>query len=369
MPSTEEYVAAGLYDPENTADHGRLELLDWLVEMGFTVDEMVLAESAGSLSAIANDRRTLPGERLSRSQAIQTSGMATENFDAFLRAVGLTQIGGAPPGEIGVTQAEIEALASFDLLGEVFSREETLAFLRVIGSAMSRIGEAGVSLFLTDVEAEMLTAGHDELALARKGYDAVGLIDRLSAQLEPLLRRHILQATERSRVAEIEQGERFLYRYAVGFVDLVGFTEISAAMRPKDLAVFIRDFEGRAHDIVTAVGARLVKLIGDEVMFVATDPEAACVAGSRLMAGFGSEMERVVPRGGLAFGDVLVRGGDYYGPIVNLAARLVDEAVPQELLVTEELAHAAPTSRFDPAGRRMVKGFADPIAVRSFAFE
>ena len=122
MPSTEEYVAAGLYDPENTADHGRLELLDWLVEMGFTVDEMVLAESAGSLSAIANDRRTLPGERLSRSQAIQTSGMATENFDAFLRAVGLTQIGGAPPGEIGVTQAEIEALASFDLLGEVFSR-------------------------------------------------------------------------------------------------------------------------------------------------------------------------------------------------------------------------------------------------------
>lgn len=140
-------------------------------------------------------------------------------------------------------------------------------------------------------------------------------------------------------------------------------------MRPKDLAVFIRDFEGRAHDIVTAVGARLVKLIGDEVMFVATDSEVVCVAGGRLMAGFGSEMERVVLRGGLGFGDVLARGGDYYGPIVNLAARLVNGAGPQELLVTEELAHAAPTSRFDPAGRRMVKGFADPIAVRSSAFE
>lgn len=77
---------------------------------------------------------------MSRSQAIQTSGMATKNFGAFLRAVGLTQIGGAPPGEIGVTQAEIEALAFYDLLGEVFPREETLAFLRVIGSAVSRIG-------------------------------------------------------------------------------------------------------------------------------------------------------------------------------------------------------------------------------------
>jgi class 3 adenylate cyclase len=369
MPSAEEFIAAGLYHPENNAEFSRLELLDWLFEMGFTIDEMVFAKSTGSLSAIANDRRTLPGERLSRAAAIEMSGMATEDFDAFLRAVGLTKIGGAPVDEIGVTKAEVDALVSFGLLGEIFSRDETLAYLRVIGSAMSRIGEAGVSLFLADVEAEMLTAGHNELELAKKGYDAVGLIDRLSAQFEPLLRRHILQATERSRVAQIEQGERFLYRYAVGFVDLVGFTEISAAMQPKDLAVFIRDFEGRAHDIVTAVGARLVKLIGDEVMFVATDPEAACVAGSRLMAGFGSEMERVVPRGGLAFGDVLVRGGDYYGPIVNLAARLVNEAVPQELLVTEELAVAAPTSRFEPAGRRMVKGFAHPIRVHSFAFD
>lgn len=369
MPSTEEFIAAGLYDPRSKTELGRLELLDWLAELGFTIDEMVSADSAGGLSAVANDRRTLPGERLSRTEAIERSGMAAENFDAFLRAVGLTRIGGAPDGEVGVTQAEVDALASFDLLGEIFSRDEALAFLRVVGSAMSRIGEAAVSVFLTDVEAEMVTAGHNELELAKKGYDAVGLIGNLSTQFEPLLRRHILQATERSRAAEIERGERFQYRYAVGFVDLVGFTEISAAMDPKDLAVFIRDFEGRAHDIVTEFGARLVKLIGDEVMFVATDPEAACLAGSRLMAGFGSELERIVPRGGLAFGDVLVRGGDYYGPIVNLAARLVNEAVPEELLVTEELALASPNSTFDPAGRRMVKGFANPITVRSYAFD
>lgn len=130
--------------------------------------------------------------------------------------------------------------------------------------------------------------------------------------------------------------------------------------------MFIRDFEGRAHDVVTGFGARVVKLIGDEVMFVSTDPAAACRAGHALMEGFGHEDERVLPRGGLAFGDVLVRSGDYYGSVVNLASRLVDEAVPQEMLVTEELAEAAAGCEFEPAGRRMVKGFDAPVSVRSF---
>jgi adenylate cyclase len=61
----------------------------------------------------------------------------------------------------------------------------------------------------------------------------------------------------------------------------------------------------------------------------------------------------------------VLRGGDYYGAIVNLASRLVDEAVPLELLVTEELAQAATACQFEPAGRRMVKGFDEPVTVRS----
>ena len=83
------------------------------------------------------------------------------------------------------------------------------------------------------------------------------------------------------------------------------------------------------------------------------------------MVGFGGELDRVVPRGGLAYGNVLVRGGDYYGSVVNLASRLVDEAVPQEMLVTEQVAAAAAGCCFEPAGRRMVKGFSDPVQVRT----
>ena len=85
------------------------------------------------------------------------------------------------------------------------------------------------------------------------------------------------------------------------------------------------------------------------------------------MTGFGAKGAglAVLPRAGIAYGEVLVRGGDYYGSVVNLASRLADQAVPQELLVTEQLAESATRCTFEPAGRRVMKGFADPVTVQS----
>ncbi len=73
----------------------------------------------------------------------------------------------------------------------------------------------------------------------------------------------------------------------------------------------------------------------------------------------------VTPRGGLAAGPLLMRSGDYYGPIVNLASRIAELAVPNEMLVTAEIAtHAAPERfRFEPAGKRMLKGFEEPVVL------
>ena len=133
------------------------------------------------------------------------------------------------------------------------------------------------------------------------------------------------------------------------------------------LKVFARERGfGRA---VTQNGARLVKLIGDEVMFVTPDANAACAVAQALMGTFRAGRTEVQPRGGLAFGPVLLQGGDYYGEVVNLASRLTDAAVPMELLVTSDLDEAADGYEFEPAGRRQLKGFADPVSVRSLFFD
>jgi adenylate cyclase len=370
VATTEDFIAAGLYDPD-AALPGRLELLRWLDSEGFSVAAMQAAEASSGLSNMSGDRRLVGHNRVTRDEAIATSELTAEQFDAVATAFGFVDLDPMPGLSSGVEWSTEEATA-MQVLGAVssmFSDEEALGFVRVVGGSISRIADAAVSLFLNDVESPLVMSGASGLEIGHKAHEAIGLLDSLSEQLDPILRRHVLQAIQRSRRASIDPTERFSYRYAVGFVDLVGFTAVSGHFDARHLGEFIRDFEGRAHDVVTAEGARVVKLIGDEIMFVATDADALCRAASALMDGFGGVNERVVPRGGLAFGDVLVRGGDYYGSVVNLASRLVDEAVPQEVLVTEELALAAGTSNFEPAGRRMVKGFADPVVVRSLVFD
>ena len=368
MATADDYIAAGLYEPSNPAHRGRLDLLAWLASEGFTVEDMVFADTTFSLGSMAGDRRLLLGsERLTHEEAVERSGLETSHFDRLAAAFGMQPLDPTPgvvPGE-DWTADEVGTLRLMGDLASIFSEEEAIGFVRVMGNSLDRLADAAVSLFLNDVESPMLTDGHPEVELAQSVNSAVQMLDGLGASLDPILRRQVVQAIQRSRRASIGLIDRFNFRYAIGFVDLVGFTEVSRGMESRELAAFIRDFEGRAHDVVTAAGARVVKLIGDEVMFVATDADSVCRAAHALMEGFGDVGKRVLPRGGLAYGDVLVRGGDYYGSVVNLASRLVDEAVPQEVLATEALADATDASAFEPAGRRMVKGFDAPVAVRS----
>ena len=108
-------------------------------------------------------------------------------------------------------------------------------------------------------------------------------------------------------------------------------------------------------------------------MFVVLEAEAACDIALSLVDAFRAEDATVTPRGGIAIGDLLTRDGDYYGVEVNLAARLADIAVPQEILVSADTKRLAEKDdadhafAFEPAGRRALKGFAIPIEVFSLS--
>ena len=361
MASVEEYEAAGLYDPAEHSDD-RLALLDWLEREGFTIAEMVVAAQHDRLLSIAGDRRLLGSERRSRAEAIARSSLDPAVFDEVVIALGFVPF---DDGEITFSDADIAAVTSIGTLAVLFSPEEALSLIRVYGSAFARLGEAINTLYLADIEAEISDLDGTELELARSAHDAVGLLDGFTALLDPVLRRHIYQATDRIRRAAID-GSNSIFLFAVGFVDLAGYTEYSGSLPTAELDQFIQQFERDAHRTTTECEARLVKLIGDAVMFVAPEVDAACAAASALIDLFGGAAPDVSPRGGLAHGQVLVRSGDYYGPIVNLASRLVDAAVPGEILVNEAVVDALDVpGRFEPAGRRAVKGFRDPVRVWS----
>jgi adenylate cyclase len=366
VPSIADFEAAGLYDPTDVNRAERLEYLRWLSNRGFTIEDMLAAMERRSWSALAGDRLLVPGERLSRAEVIARTGLDGDAYDALVAAFGFTPIPGAPDGEVGITAEEAAMLAAFQELGSLFTPEEAMSFLRVVGSSLGRIADAALSLFALDVEDRVVAAGATELELAQLVEHGIRRLDGLAGGLDPVLRRQFLQAAMRSRHAAVPGEPHHRLRYAVGFVDLVGFTELTRRLDGIALSQLIRDFEARSFEAVRSAGAYVVKLIGDEVMFASTGPDAACRAAMGLIDAFSDPAdEHVVPRGGATYGEVLMRGGDYFGSTVNLASRLADEAVPGEILVDEALAASATSCAFAPAGRRMVKGFADPIAVSS----
>jgi len=369
MAAEEEFTQAGLFDSSVDVGTGRLELLHWLTERGFSIEEMVAAHAADSLGALAGDRRLSVEERLSAEQVTALVGLDADTVRLWAAAFGFIGPDPTDRDEFALTEREARTLATFSGLAAMFTDEEALGFARVVGSSLGRIAEAAVSLFLVDVEGPSLAAAEDELALAKNVLAAVELLDEFAPMLDPVLRRHVTQSIERSRMSIMDEQERLQYRYAVGFIDLVGFTPLSQDMTAAELGLFLRTFEARAHDAVTAVGARLVKLIGEEVMFVAPDVDAACRVAAALMSERQTVDNRtVVPRGGLAYGPVLVRGGDYFGDVVTTASRLADQAEPGQLLVTEEFAAASTVLAFTDRTDRMLKGFEQPVAVRSRSF-
>jgi class 3 adenylate cyclase len=353
-----EYQAAGLYDPADPNAADRLALLQWLAERGITLAQMVAAQREASLSALPADLALRPGPRVSAREVARQYGLPVEKVLAVSLAAGLPPRG---PDDPTYTPSDGQLFATFIGGAAMFGEIATLRFTRVIGSSLARIAEAAVSLFQVNVESPLREAGGSELAIAQENLRAIEAIQGVRTLLSDVIAAHLETAIRRLREArsDLVLGTA---RVTIGFVDLVGFTALSHRFSPREFVDVVERFEETAYDTVAARDGRVVKLIGDEVMFVVRDPAAACEVALTLVDRFADDAA-VTPRGGLAWGDLLYRGGDYYGPTVNLAARVAQIAVPGELLVTTDVAaHArGDTVRFDPAGKRMLKGFEEPV--------
>lgn len=365
--SASDYQAAGLYDPdaENAAD--RLALLDWLAGRGFTLDEMKAAHAAHRLTAMAGDGVIRPGELFSLEEVAERADVSVEEIERIRRAVGLPAV---TTDEAVFSIADAEAFKGFQFATQVMGEGPVLEFTRVLGSSLARVAESAVWLFLENVEAPLVGSQAGQLALAKANLEATELLVSVPRAMDPIFRFHIQEAIRRSRQARVGVSSYDSAHLAVGFIDLVGYTPVAQQLTARELTQLVAQFEGLAHDVITANDGRLVKLIGDEVMFVAVDPVAACQIAATLMARYLSDTE-VTPRGGLAVGELLTRGGDYYGPVVNVASRIADLAVPNELLVTNELrdevSRTSDAFQFDAAGRRMLKGFDEPVELFSLS--
>ena len=359
----EAYQQAGLYDPETPGAGDRVALLGWLEAHGTSIAQMQRSAKAGALSSAAGDALVRPGAPLTLEEVVERTGLPADRILETLRASGTS----TPEGtEQTFVESDIETFGLFKAAASIFGRDAVLELTRVMGISMARVAEAAITLFQVNIEAPLAESEAGAIAMAEANYAAVTSLEMLPRAMGGLLRLHIETAIRRSRKSYNRENPFGSRRLAVGFIDLVGFTPLTQKMDDDEITDLIENFERRANDIVTQFDGRVVKHIGDEVMFIAVGAGAGChIAVAACEAFRASEVE---PHGGLAIGGLLTRGGDFYGPIVNIASRIGDIAVPNEVLVTEEVMLGAsddPELTFEPAGRRMLKGFEEPVALWS----
>jgi len=355
----EAWVRAGLLEPGAERAAERLELLTWLAERGVPHEAMVAAHRAGDLTAVAGDLELRPGPRWTLAEVADRLGTSPEWLVAIRRAIGLPKVGA---DERAYTEGDLAMLRAFETASSLFSRDELTHLSRVMGSAMRRIADAAGEMFLLDVEAPMVRRGRTELELARSSLTATQLAGAAIEVFGPLFRAHLEESTRTSRLARRASHAVETVPLAIGFVDLSGYTSQAERLAPSALLELVLAFEACASDVVTDHGGRVVKLIGDEVMFTVLDAPAACSVALELLTAM-EPWGR--PRGGLAYGSVVAHGGDVYGETVNRASRMADTAIPGEVLVDASVVEHAGAHRFEPAGRRQLKGFSEPMPLWS----
>ena len=304
----------------------------------------------------ALERLLLDGpRRYTRLQVAEMSGMAPERTLRLWRALGFPDAADDDPA---FTDADIKALNVLStLIDSGFVGPETEASIaRAMGQALSRLAD-----WQTDMLADVLTRdaepGAGRGATAEEAVAAArALLPRLREVQDYVWRRHLAANADRL-LAAVGPGDR--RELAVGFADLVGYTSRSRGMGGRELGAMIEDFESTAAEVIARHSGRVVKTVGDGVLFTAGTGRAAVEIGLELPEAWGAD-DRPPLRTGVAFGPVLTRLGDIYSPVVNLASRLTSLARPSTVLVDRELAQQLRGNaayRVRPLKRVSVRGY------------
>jgi adenylate cyclase len=348
----EALEAAGI---ANTRE--RAGLIAYLDSLGFTAEDMVEAERRGRLFGLAGDALQWSGRPIyTLRTAAAALGVPDDELTHAWEALGLMV---AEPETPLLSQADVDGLAAWVTLRTVAAEDAALNFLRVIGAAMARLAEASGTMIRIAQPDLMITHTHDELTTARAYRAVAELVPGLSTLMDSVFRHQITSA--RTYFEGVISDSSASVTCGVGFADLSGFTSLTQRLTPTELSDLLVEFGGAVSDVVHADGGRVVKFIGDEVMWVTATPELLAKVAVDLVEYPRAREAGLQVRAGLGYGSVLALGGDYWGTPVNLAARLVAAAAPSQILASTDVRDELPDWPAIPLDPLILKGFDAPV--------
>lgn len=304
-------------------------------------------EQDGMTASVLGEPRKYTG-----GEAARMAGVSGSFAHRYWRALGFATV---DPDDVEFTDSDVAALrvlAGFIEQG-ISSEQGVLQVSRLVGRSTARLAESQVDVVVESLE-----------ALGVGATEQVAFVESLARQVMPDIvfvlgqtwRRHMAAAINRMNPA-VDEIQPSLA--GVGFADIVGFTDMSRTLSETDLLNLVEGFEDRSADIIGDHGGRVIKMLGDEVLFTATEPEPVARIGLALLDAFGQSRQKPGLRVGLAFGQTVRHLGDVFGATVNLASRLTTLAEPDTILTSPAVAdalHDNPAYRFTPRRHDGVRG-------------
>ena len=313
--------------------------------------------------------RVLLGRPASMGRREVSEGAGVEPVTArrFWHAMGFQVV----EDEAMFTEADLEALKRVAgmISDEKVSEELAIGMTRAFARTSDRL-----AVWQTQLVAESLTAPHSEELEGRDSRsvpeqqvaaDAAVLLATICDDIEPLLvyvwRRHLTNAIARM-LADADptvHSDPSAPIRVVGFADLVSFTSFVRRMSERQLARVVQRFELLASDVITEHGGRVIKTVGDEVLFVHTEAAAASAIALDLVDAMAEDDLLPPVRVGLAHGRVVSRLGDVFGLTVNKASRITAVTPSGHVYVDDDMARVlGEVSGFSAIerGRRVLRG-------------
>jgi adenylate cyclase len=355
-----EFGAAGLNELARLSSNTLLAAL--LARLRMTDPE------GESSPAEAITRGLLAGDgRYTRQEVAERAGITLDEARQLWRALGFPEV---DDEQRVFTSADVAALtdAAALIAADIVDGDGLVELARPLGNLMSRLAAAQTN-FISEVLGARIAEGRSaEDPQLPSQLAAQALIT--TRELLPILERATVYAWRRHLAAEVGRalfpsgsgldGHAESRPAAVGFIDMTGYTRLSRNVDLTELARVLDRFETVVLDTVVAHGGRVIKNLGDEILFVIDDPIAAAEATLELVEFFTAEDALPQVHAGLAFGPVLDRGGDVYGPVVNIAARLASLARKGTIRVDQAMAtelHDAREFTLSARAPRRVRGY------------
>ncbi|KOX28643.1 adenylate cyclase [Streptomyces sp. NRRL F-6491] len=343
----------------------------------------------------AIEEMLLDGGRLwTRRDIAERSGVGPERSAQIWRALGFPVV---DDHARVFTDADVEALRSGERLIEagLVTEESETVMARALGHHLSRLAEWQMQTLWTWLSRDLGEGdGQDRAALTEH---AARLLPEMELLQRHVWRRHLAahagrmlaaseedplhrpgretgaDAAERAQDKHVRAGAAVaeepepprggtdIRHLAVGFTDMVAYTRMTRGLDSGELSRVLDRFESLIGDVVAEGRGRVVKTIGDEVLFVCESASAAAGIALELTARAAHDQRLPRLRTGLAHGAVLNRYGDVYGAAVNIAARLTAVARPDTVLVDTAFAgELAGTTAYDLKTLR-------PVSVRGYS--